>query len=132
MVDTTFRFDGDICYVNAGDFTEKDYMDYVKSFREKLVQMGYKEGDNKNLNIILDFSAHDPNVFPPNDITEVDYRRDHRNVEARDGKYVIVISKSKGGHWRFDQIFRPDAIVYSIEDAEKFIKEGILIDRDGV
>ena len=133
MAEGTIRFDEatKILYVTAGDtHLGENYLSTYYKFNNWVV-----DGDRTNFHVILDVTRFDPLKFArvPGDTAsdegeELYGIENWKTREKGDGKVVLVISRTKGNAPRLTQMYEPDAVVYSIEAAEEFIKTGQLVD----
>lgn len=132
MAAGTVRYDSEknTVYVTVGDVhLGQEYLEFMDKWKELI-----EKDDKSNFNTIIDLSKLDPNSYA-RDPLENDPARDYYMIERwstrnrGEGKVLIVISQSKGNSPRFMNHFKPDAVFFSIEDAEHYIETGILYDR---
>lgn len=128
MAEGTVRYDADknTIYAVAGD----------TQLGEELVAFAAKwdalvvNNDMSDFNTIFDVSRLDPKNYKPLSDDGGWHGLPSDSTRKRgDGKVVVVISRSKGGATAYQNLWSPDAIVNSIEDAEAFIATGILYDK---
>lgn len=144
--------------LDQGDFDslKNNFDETVAKFVKKLDEVGYTKDNDGNLiengemddfNIIIDLRARnlasrnlkslidqmaanfESGNWSQNDW--IDFPKFSRYVKDLDGKLVLVINKSEGMGLPINDFFLSDAVVYSISDAEEFIKHGVTYDRDG-
>lgn len=106
----------------------------LKDIGDKFIRL-IRNTKAKDFNLVMDISALDiekyicPNIGDDPGNT---YYGMESNVTRNmgSGKVVIVIDREKGSSSLINEYYKPDAIVFSVEDADHFILMGDGVERD--